>query len=1163
MQRVLLALLILFLGAAGIGLFLVLQPASFTPEQAVPGAAPVQASPEPEAQAAVELSEPVQQEPEPDAPAEQVADEAAVEAVEVDTSRTLVKEFALLHGSLVRPDGTPADELLGVRVLAKPPVDDSPFPLLSMDDDEEEVLAEAQLDASGSFELRVPLDEHTVWIELDAHYLFLDEAFSVELEPETTVVLRPRLGAWITGRLIVPADASAEDLEDLGERVYLRPDALRSAGAMGISRSDRSLRRNADLDDALGFEFTGVTTGQPYNLYARPPLLTAAQSDAIEPAPGEHVVVDLVVTHGARLSGRVIDAAGEPVAEAELELTQNPQMFGQGGFEVRDGESEADGTFDLHGILPGTTHVKVSGDGFIESSSKLELSEGQHLTDQVFTLDTGNTVTGRVLWEDRTPVADVEVNLRFDLAFLGGMEAFNAMKGADGEARTDEQGRFTITGLGKGPFTLQTKAPNEREPAVGLADTRPDWEGRVDKVRPGDDVELILTPPLGIDGRVVNDLGEPITEFHVRARSDTGGMLGGLGSESASDEYDDEDGQFHLDGLREGEWLVQASAEGYGTPEPVPLSIPQVEGSDLVLVLERAGSASGIVLGPEGAPVPWATVGPKFTLADIGRLGGQGAEAPKATCDEEGRFLLEGLTPGALSLVAHSEEFADSEPLAMEVAAAETVSDLVLELRIGGRILGLIVDEEGKPAPGRTIIAQVPTDPGNQRFANSDLNGEFVFESLAPGTYQVMAFGNDSEDESSDDEGDNFTDFFADMKLTMAEVKDGEDTEVTLGSVSGDPVAITGRVVAGGKPVSGVLVTFFDDGEKMLEGMKFSTTGSDGAFSLKLGHPGRYLVNVQKVSGTGMQQNVEFSRTIPEGESHELTLELPMAGIAGRVYNPDRKPAGGARISLSVDGPIRNGSFTGGNYAEIQTDDDGYYELLWLRPGQYSVAAGGPSMMAMFGATGTGPGRQVRSGLKVREGQLLKGVDFRLEEPGTLKGSVLDLGGQPVAEAAIFLRDSDGNSLDRFSFVATDSAGQFTYPGLTPGAYLVTARGAGFVSAEGATANVRSGQQEQIQLTVDAGTTLIVSLSDKQGNPVECSVEVLDSEGHQVNGMWSMSELMAAFSTGGFSSLEQKIGPLPPGKYRVLAKSSDGLSANKPVTLRSSSATRKLNLRLD
>ena len=1165
MQRVLLALLILVLGAAGVGLFVVLQPGGSESEQSAPASLSAPApkpAPAPAREAALS---PVAERATSKPVAEPASAQAKpIAAVEEQGGRVEAQEVATITGVVRMPEGTPADEALVVRARTTAPDGHREvFALISdEDEDDDEVLAEAELDASGTFELKVPLDHASVWLELEGRYLYLEHALSLALEPETTAELHPELGAYVTGKLLVPADATPEELEDAGVRIQLRPDPMRSMGAMGISRSSRT-RRTTQADDDLTYEFRGVKPGPAFRVRVGPHLLTASKSEPVELVAGVHSRIDMVLTRGARMSGRVVDTAGNPVAEAEIELSQDHLMFGQGGFDVREGETDDQGNFDLRGILPGLSKVEVTADGFIQLQEEIELAEGQRVTGLTYTVDTGNHVAGIVTWPDGSPAVEMEVDLRFDLAYLGGMEAFNAMKGAEGEAETDAAGRFKITGLGKGPFTIIATGENDEDPVDSLTGDRPEWRARVDAVRPGTEVTLVMTPPIAIDGVVVNDLGEPLTEFRVLARVDTGGMLGGIGSESESADFEDEQGRFHLPGLREGEWTVSASAEHYGQPVPVKVQVPQAEGDLLQIVLPRAASVAGVVLDPSGKPIPGAGVGQKFELADLGRIGSEGREPPRATTDEFGKFQLSGLTPGPMSLVADAEEYADSEPVPVELVASEELEGVTLQLRIGGRILGEVLDDDGKPSTGRTVLAQVPTDPGNQRWATSDGKGEFVIEHVSPGTYQVMTFPVADAGGGGGVDDSNFAEFFSEMKLAMAEVTDGEDTHVTLGSKAGDPVTINGRVVAGGKGVGGVLVSFFVDGQQMMDGMKFANTSSDGSFEIKLGSPGRYLVNVQKITGTGTQQNVEFSRTIPEVERHDLVLDMPVSSISGTVYNPDRQPAPDTRISLSVDGPIRNGSFTGGNYAEITTDSEGNYELMWLRPGTYSVAAGGSSLMAMFGAGGTGPGRQVRSGLKVSANQQLTGIDFRLKEPGTLVGSVLDLTGKPVAKAAIFLRDGNGNSLDRFSLIETDAAGKFSYPGLEPGDYTVSARDKGRVSADAASARVRSGQETSVELTVDAGTILIVSLSDKDDNPVQCSVEVRDSEGRQVNGMWSMSELMAAFSQGGFSSLDQRVGPLPPGKYRVIATGADGLSANKPVTLRSGMDERKLNLRLD
>jgi hypothetical protein len=320
---------------------------------------------------------------------------------------------------------------------------------------------------------------------------------------------------------------------------------------------------------------------------------------------------------------------------------------------------------------------------------------------------------------------------------------------------------------------------------------------------------------------------------------------------------------------------------------------------------------------------------------------------------------------------------------------------------------------------------------------------------------------------------------------------------------------------------------------------------------------------VQQVEATGQQQSVEFQREVPAGEEHELLLELPVGGIAGVVLGPDGKPVAGARVSLAVDGPIQNGSVTGGNYAEVSAGPDGRYELRWLRPGNYSVAAGGALFGGLFGdAGGQTFGRQVRRGLVVGEGQWLRGVDFRLRTPGRIEGRVVGASGEAVTGAAIFLRDEDGNTIDRISMVATDATGRFEYTGLEEGLYQVSARTAALVSPEPQGVRVTAGEASAVTLTLDQGTVLVVGLSDGDGNSVRCSLVVTDPNGQQVNGLWSMTDLMSVFSGGGISSDEQRVGPLAPGKYRLEATSEDGRSAKKSVTLEGQ-GERRIRLRLD
>ena len=985
MQKIVLAVLVVaLLGVLGLGFWWVGR-TSDEPGQAGPAEAAVVAAP---AAAPAELTPP-EQDPAalPSAPVAEAtrADEptavAATGDERLDASRTLWVE-----GSVTLPVDTPPDER--IEILAFVQAAPGHSILDDLDEEPANLVDRIELDERGGFRLGFPEGTSQGWLLLDGRYAYVSEALQVTVPGDEPASIQPELGAWVTGRLLPPDDATADELEGLGEKIALRPDPIRSIGFNGISDGGPRTRRTKARED-LTYELGGVAEGEGWRLRAVPERLAAFKGDPFSLRPGQHLVLDLRLTRGATVTGRVVDGEGAPVAEADVGAVQDPLMFGQGGFEVRATETGEDGTFELIAVAPGVTSIEVEADGFLKTSENLQLAEGERIAGLELALDAGGQLAGIVLWQDRTPVVGVDVEVRFDASYLGGMEAFNAMRGARGDGETDEDGRFLVSGLGKGPFTVEVEA--EREEA---GDRESTWKVRLSDVRPGgDDLELILSPPIGVTGRVVDDLGDPAVAFKVLAREKGGqGLMAGLGAETHSDDFENEAGEFFLDGLSAGAWELFAYGEGYGRPEALDVTLPLADGEVVELVVERAAVVVGRVVDPFGAGVSGATVGLKQTLADIGRLTMDEQPAPEATCDESGAFVLEGLATGNLQLVARAEGFASSEPVSVELAPAETVEEVLIELRVGGRLTGVVYDSAGKPDAGQSVLAQIPTDPLSQSWANTDGQGRFEIENMNPGTWQVMTFPSGSQDAQTGDDVDmnDFGALFADMKFTMAEIRDGEETHVELGAPPKDPVDVHGRIVADGAPVDGALITFFADGGEGIS-MKFTTSNTKGEFEMQLAGPGRYTVSVQKMLGTGQQQSIEYSRDIPEGPEHDLVLDLPVAGISGRVVGPDGAPRGGTRITLMVDGPIRNGSFTGGNYAEVVTEPDGTYELLWLRPGTYSVAAGGSFLGGFFGDTGGETfGRQVQNGLRVSEGEWLRKVDFKLRQPGRIVGKVLD-----------------------------------------------------------------------------------------------------------------------------------------------------------------------------
>jgi hypothetical protein len=104
---------------------------------------------------------------------------------------------------------------------------------------------------------------------------------------------------------------------------------------------------------------------------------------------------------------------------------------------------------------------------------------------------------------------------------------------------------------------------------------------------------------------------------------------------------------------------------------------------------------------------------------------------------QDGTFVLGPLEPGEYVLNAQSmAQFVDALP----VTARTGDTDVVLQLRRGGTIAGVVVDAAGKPVP-RADVVMNPHITG--RWANLSSNagddGRFRFDGLAEGLYDMAA----------------------------------------------------------------------------------------------------------------------------------------------------------------------------------------------------------------------------------------------------------------------------------------------------------------------------------------------------------------------------------------------------------------------------------------
>jgi protocatechuate 3,4-dioxygenase beta subunit len=1013
------------------------------------------------------------------------------------------------------------------------------------------MVAIAPVAADGTFEIPFPTDVEAGWLAIDGRYLYTSEPRVVAPSSAKEVALEVELGAWVTGAVSVPNDLADREATLQKLRVTLAYDPSR------FSFTEIDFEQHFDrlaVPDGTGrFEFRGVPTAPPY-------VVTASSDDladavlagvSLDGARDRHVEVAMV--HGARVTGTVLDGSGAP-AEGATVRAANGELFGFATNDVGHAVTDAEGRFELPHLPPGKVQITGRLKGFLDSRPKsLQLADREVRTDVQLEISRGERVAGVVRLPGGAPAAGVEVDLGFDPDALGSMAAFNAARGADGEAVTVADGRFEITGLGRGPFAVSVVHEID---GVGHA-------ARVSAVKPGTlDLELELRPDPVLSGVVTALDGTPIQAFEVRAEQE--GVAFWMGGESVERGFDDPDGAFQVSGMRAGRWKVRASADGWATSEWQPVELPRPEGAAPVsLVLAPEATAAGVVLDPHGKPVAGAMVRQELdlvqTIADAAGVD----DVDAARTDEEGRFELGGLATGAVSLVASHPGHVDSKTVAVEVASGTRTDGVTLQLRVGGVLTGEVFDDDGEPAGGVQIVIQETTTflPTMMR---AEPDGTFRRESMKPGKYQITAMIGDvdaNELFTEEDEGEpDWASFLTGMRTDIAEIEEGEETHVVLGAPPSDPVHVTGTVRHADGPVRKAMVTMLPEGSVGIGAFKYTQTNDEGEFEVKLDHPGNYLLQVQILGENAMAQNaMEFPQVVPEGQEHHVDVELPGGRITGRVIDRDGNPIPNTRVSLTVDGGVELGSFLGKRYVEQRTDADGRYVLEHLDPDVYVVSAGGTIAGGAFGGAAEA-GRVSRGGLVLRDGEWVQDVDFRLREPGEVSGQVVDVTGSPVEGASIFVRDEQGFVLERFSMCATDGAGRFRYSGVAPGKYTLSARTADLASLESRPVVVPEGGIGQAVITVEAGTMLIVSVVDPEGAVQDPKILVVDEDGRQVNGMVSYTEILSSRSRL-YSTEEQSVGPLPPGSYTVTARASDGRAVTKPVTL-SGQAERRLKIRL-
>src|SRR5439155_23868222 len=213
-------------------------------------------------------------------------------------------------------------------------------------------------------------------------------------------------------------------------------------------------------NDSGTFRLSGLEPGQYTFEVQRSGYLRAVQSHTLTRA-ARSTDIELLLTHEARIEGRVTDNMDRPVAGARVSVTEsNPlqELARQLRAARRDAVvtySDQNSRFVLRGLWPGRAlRVEASATDFVPAHlDGIDLGGGAVRSGVNFILHRGAIATGVVTDQQDRPLANVHVySNRIDDS--GAMPAAVGMfqTRAPLAAITDDEGRFIVSGLAQGRY---------------------------------------------------------------------------------------------------------------------------------------------------------------------------------------------------------------------------------------------------------------------------------------------------------------------------------------------------------------------------------------------------------------------------------------------------------------------------------------------------------------------------------------------------------------------------------------------------------------------------------------------------------------------------------------------------------------------------------------
>lgn len=438
------------------------------------------------------------------------------------------------------------------------------------------------------------------------------------------------------------------------------------------------------------------------------------------------------LTQGTVLFGEVRDEAGQPVADAKVQLSGPGTDMARReniGYNPRLATIRTDGTGHFHfDQLPtewegGRITVEVKHADFAAAIFWLQDAK-EVTTNHVVTLTRGVALRGRVIGPRGDPVPGAslqEADTWFGL-----------------EAKTDFQGHFEIPHVTPGTHTLSTKAEGycRLEKAVLAGSNAPEVTLQLQTERAS---EPSKPSPLRLHGTVIDaESGDPVPHFNVVLDAQLGAAKRLLG-EGSNGVFD-----WEMEMVSGREFSIEVEADGF-LPQTVKMQRTAAEDYQFEFRMKREANLIGVVLQPDGEPATHAAVGlaARFRFGPVLSVGGKLMNdaafvnrTEVVTTDIHGRFSLRPKPDAERVLVTHETGCA-------EVPVTTLTTNHTILLSAWGEIQGLLRTTYGS---AENVSIRVGSGPGLgqkslwafDKKARTDSQGRFRLYHVPPGTLRVL-----------------------------------------------------------------------------------------------------------------------------------------------------------------------------------------------------------------------------------------------------------------------------------------------------------------------------------------------------------------------------------------------------------------------------------------